>query len=204
MRRSTRRGGQGHEGPRSLQASATDPPRVAMPSPPCHVGRLCNGLNRAATASCHATPSTYDITILSPFATPPIYDRCCKPSWIDMTLQSSVPGGWAICSKQAILVYIRCFNYARYIVLKHCSSICWQWCTDTCSWKTFDCNTRLADGPLGASGRSARHRPDIYLDGRGTHLSFFSSSSLVQGRAERERLRRRRPFCRSPSSGHQT
>ena len=138
MRLSTRRGGQGHEGPRSLQASATDPPRVAMPSPPCHVGRLCNGLNRAATASCHATPSTYDITILSPFATPPIYDRCCKPSWIDMTLQSSVPGGWAICSKQAILVYIRCFNYARYIVLKHCSSICWQWCTDTCSWKTFD------------------------------------------------------------------
>ena len=94
MRLSTRRGGQGHEGPRSLQASAIDPPRVAMPSPPCHVGRLCNGLNRAPTASCHATPSTYDITILSPFATPPIYDRCCKPSWIDMTLITKLSTRW--------------------------------------------------------------------------------------------------------------
>ena len=86
---STRRGGQGHEGPRSLQASATDPPRVAMPSPPCHVGRLCNGLNRAATASCHATPSTYDITILSPFATPPIYDRCTR--WLGNLFKASNP-----------------------------------------------------------------------------------------------------------------
>ena len=84
MRLSTRRGGQGHEGPRSLQASATDPPRVAMPSPPCHVGRLCNGLNRAATASCHATPSTYDITILSP-----IYDRCTR--WLGNLFKASNP-----------------------------------------------------------------------------------------------------------------
>src|SRR6185503_16849043 len=40
------------------------------------------------------------------------------------------------------------------------------------------CNTYLADGPLGAGGRSARQRPDIYLDGRGIHLAFLSSSSL--------------------------
>ena len=39
-------------------------------------------------------------------------------------------------------------------------------------------NTCLADGPLGVGGRSARQRPDIYLDGCGTHLSFLSSSSL--------------------------
>ena len=40
------------------------------------------------------------------------------------------------------------------------------------------CNTCLADSPLGVGGRSARHRPDIYLDGCGTHLSFLTSSSL--------------------------
>ena len=40
------------------------------------------------------------------------------------------------------------------------------------------CNTCLADSPLGVGGRSARQRPDIYLDERGTHLSFLSSSSL--------------------------
>ena len=40
------------------------------------------------------------------------------------------------------------------------------------------CNTRLADSPRGDGGQSARHRPDIYLDGCGTHLSFLSSSSL--------------------------
>ena len=40
------------------------------------------------------------------------------------------------------------------------------------------CNACLADSPLGADGRSARQRPDIYLDGCGTHLSFLSSSSL--------------------------
>ena len=40
------------------------------------------------------------------------------------------------------------------------------------------CNTCLADGSLGAGGRSARQCPDIYLDGCGTHLSFLSSSSL--------------------------
>ena len=42
----------------------------------------------------------------------------------------------------------------------------------------FGCNTCLADSPHGIGGQSARQRPDIYLDGRGTHLSFLSSSSL--------------------------
>ena len=41
-----------------------------------------------------------------------------------------------------------------------------------------NCNTCLADGPLGAGGQSARRRPDTYLDGRGTHLSFLPPSSL--------------------------
>ena len=58
------------------------------------------------------------------------------------------------------------------------------------------CNTCLTDGPLGVGGRSARQRPDIYLDGRGTHLSFlFSSSSFFdQRRAELVRSPRRRPL----------
>ena len=42
----------------------------------------------------------------------------------------------------------------------------------------WHCNTCLADSPLGAGGQSSTHRPDIYLDGCGTHLSFLSSSSL--------------------------
>lgn len=40
------------------------------------------------------------------------------------------------------------------------------------------CNTCLVDSPLGVGGRSARQRPDICLDGCGTHISFLCSSSL--------------------------
>ena len=56
------------------------------------------------------------------------------------------------------------------------------------------CNTRLADSPRGDGGQSAKHRPDIYLDGCGTHSSFLSSSSLCPEPSGAERSRRRRPF----------
>ena len=42
------------------------------------------------------------------------------------------------------------------------------------------CNNCLADSPHGAGGQSARHRPDIYLDGCGIRLSFLSSSSSLR------------------------
>ena len=42
-----------------------------------------------------------------------------------------------------------------------------------------DCNNRHADSPRGNGGRSARRRPDIYLDGRGTHSSILSSSFFL-------------------------
>ena len=41
------------------------------------------------------------------------------------------------------------------------------------------CNNHHADSPRGDGGQSARRRPDIYLDGLGTHSSILSSSSFL-------------------------
>jgi len=43
----------------------------------------------------------------------------------------------------------------------------------------MQCNNHHADSPRGDGGQSARRRPDIYLDGLGTHSSILSSSSFL-------------------------